>query len=61
MTQNEDVYAISCQVEIDGKVISCGSAKTIKSYIVENFEVASSRMSEIFFFKNLFMTALLRA
>ena len=42
MSQNEHVYAIYCWLEIDDNVISGPNIKTIKSYIEENFEVASS-------------------
>ena len=42
-SQNEHVYAICCrpQVGLAGDVISGENIKTIKSYAVLNFEVAS--------------------
>ena len=42
MTQNEHVYAICCQMEAAGDVISNRSEKTIHSYVALNLEVASS-------------------
>ena len=43
MTQNEDVYAICCQPEVAGDVISGATVKTIEGYAVLNFEIASIR------------------
>ena len=41
MTQIEHVYAICCQSEVAGDVVSGGSVKTIEGYAVSNFEAAS--------------------
>ena len=41
MTQNEDVYAICCQPEVAGDVISGERVKTIEGYVVLNLETAS--------------------
>ena len=41
MTLNEHVYTICCRPEVAGDVISGETVKTIESYIVLNFEVAS--------------------
>ena len=41
MTQIEHVYAIFCGPEVAGDVISGGLVKTIKGYLVLNFEGAS--------------------
>ena len=41
MTKNEHVYAICCQPEVAGDVISGGNVKTIKGYALLNFEAAS--------------------
>ena len=40
MTQNEHVYAICCQSEVVGDVISGENVKTIEGYAVLNLEVA---------------------
>ena len=42
MTQNENVYAIWCRPEVDCDVISGRHAKSGESYVLVNFEVASS-------------------
>ena len=42
MTQNGHDYAICCQKEVAGDVVSCGNVKTIESYLALNFEVDSS-------------------
>ena len=41
MAQNEYVYAIYCQPEVVGDVISRGNVKTIEGYAVLNLEGAS--------------------
>ena len=41
MTPNEYVYAIFCEPEIVGDVISSGNVKTIEGYVVLHFEAAS--------------------
>ena len=41
MTQNEYVYAICYRPEVAGDVIYGGNVKSIESYNVLNFEVAS--------------------
>ena len=41
MTQNEHVYAICCQPEVAGDVISGENVKAVEGYAVLNFEVAS--------------------
>ena len=41
MTLNEHVYAIFCQPEVAGDVISGGNVKTTEGYAVLNFEIAS--------------------
>ena len=41
MTQNEHVYAISCQPEIAGDAISGENVETIECYAVLNFEAAT--------------------
>ena len=41
MTPNEHVYAIGCQPEVVGDVISGENAKTIEGYVVLNLAVAS--------------------
>ena len=41
MTKNERVYVICCRPEAAGDVIAYGNVKTIKVYVVVNFEVAS--------------------
>ena len=43
MTPNEHVYAICCQSEVAGDVISGGNVKTIEGYVVLNFEADSIR------------------
>ena len=40
-TKNEHVYAIFCQPEVAGDVISGGNVKTIEGKLAVNFEVAS--------------------
>ena len=40
MTQNEHVYAICCQPEVAGDVISTENEKTMKGDAVLNFKVA---------------------
>ena len=39
--RDPNVYAICCQLEVAGDVISCENVKTIESCAVLNFEVAS--------------------
>ena len=41
MTQNVHVCAICCRLEVAGDVISGENVKTIESYAVLNFEIAS--------------------
>ena len=41
MTQNKHIYAICCRTKVAGGVISDENVKTIESYAVLNFEVAS--------------------
>ena len=41
MTQNEHVDAILCRPEIVVDVLSSGNVKTIKGYVVLNFEAVS--------------------
>ena len=41
MAQNEQVYAICCQPEVDDDVISGRNKRTTQSYAVVNFEGAS--------------------
>ena len=41
MAQNEHVYAIFCRPEVAGDVISDGNVKTIKGYVILNFEAAN--------------------
>ena len=43
MTENENVYAIYCRPEVAGDVISGENVKTVESYAVLNFEIASIR------------------
>ena len=40
MTQNEHVCAIFCRPDVAGDVISGENVKTIKGYVVLNFEAA---------------------
>ena len=41
MTQNEDVYAISCRPEAAGDAISGENVTTIEGYAMLNFEIAN--------------------
>ena len=41
MTKNEFVYAISCRPDVADDVLSGGNEKTVKCYVVLNFEAAS--------------------
>ena len=41
MTQNEHVYAIYCQPEVEGDVVSSENMKDIEGYALINFEAAS--------------------
>ena len=41
MTKNEHVYAISCQPEVAGDVISGEHLKTVEGYAGLNFDVAN--------------------
>ena len=41
MTKNEHVYAICCQPEVAGDVISSENVKTIEDYAALKFEFAS--------------------
>ena len=41
MTQNEHVYAICCQPEVAGDIISGADVQTIEGYAVLKFGVAS--------------------
>ena len=42
MTKNEHVYATCCQSEVGDDVISAWNVRTIQSYLVVDFVVASS-------------------
>ena len=42
MSQNEHVYAFCSRPEVGGDFISGRNVKTIRGYVVVNFEVASS-------------------
>ena len=56
MTQNEHVYAMCCPPEVAGDFIYGRNIKTAESYVVANFEIASS--SSFWDIKeNHFMTA----
>ena len=42
MTQNEHVYAMCCRLELADDIISSQIAKTVKGYVLLNFELDSS-------------------
>ena len=53
MTQIEHVYAICCQLEVAGDVISGDNVKTVEGYAVLNFEVVSYSIFRKILLKNV--------